>query len=246
MKKILYLFLTLIFLVSTGNISRAQDVRTLNTKVIDILAQLPANDLAFRDKLLKEFITYGDEGFQLLAKMLKAPGTGNDASVRMLINSLARFVGENADSPEREFVEKNLLESIKNEQDAQIQTFLIRQLNLAGTNKSIDLLKGFLHDQLLCEPATQALVSIHSHEAAIALNEMLKGSSGKNQVTIVKALGDLQCKKALPEIMALENTDNLNLRKVVLYALSNIGTPEPYTLPCVDFKASFNTYAIAF
>lgn len=227
MKKIINIFLILVFSIQLTNTTQAQDVRTLNTKVVDVLAQLPANDLAFRDKLLKEFITYGDEGFQLLAKMLVAPGTGNDASVRMLINSLARYAGEKPDSPEREFVEKNLLNSIENENDAQIQTFLIRQLNLAGTNKSIDLLKTFLQNTQLCEPATQALVAIHTPEAATAVYEKLKGAEGRNQVTLVKALGDLQCKKALPEIMALEKTDNLNLRKVVLFSLSNIGTPEP-------------------
>jgi len=229
MKKIAYILLVIFYLLPIYN-SNAQDKRTLNTKVADILAQVPANDLDYRDKLLTEFIGLKDEGFTKLAQMLKAPGTGDDSSVRMLINSLARFTSQSNNTPEREYMERNLMVSVANISDKQIQAFLIRQFNLAGTNKSIDLLKSFLNDPQLCEPATQALVTIHTPEAGQAVTEMLKSASGKNKITLVKALGDLQYEKALAEIMSLAKTDSPDLRKVVFYSLSNIGTPEPYKI----------------
>jgi len=37
--------------------------------------------------------------------MLKAPGSGDDSSVRMLINSLARFTSQSNDTSDREYMD---------------------------------------------------------------------------------------------------------------------------------------------
>ena len=62
--------------------SFAQDNRTLDTKVADILAQMPTKDLAHRDKAMNEIIEMGPEGFQKLTAQLTAPGVGDDTAVR--------------------------------------------------------------------------------------------------------------------------------------------------------------------
>ena len=43
-------------------VSSAQDKRTLETRVADLLARLPANDQQFTDKLMVDMLTLGETG----------------------------------------------------------------------------------------------------------------------------------------------------------------------------------------
>ena len=52
----------------------AQDRRTLDTKVADLLAQFPASDLVYRDRLLNEMVQLGPEGFQKIAESANSSG----------------------------------------------------------------------------------------------------------------------------------------------------------------------------
>jgi hypothetical protein len=55
----IFLFLSLLTVDSF-----AQDRRTLDTKVADALAQMPANDLVHRDRVMAELAGLGLQGFQ--------------------------------------------------------------------------------------------------------------------------------------------------------------------------------------
>ena len=74
MKKRIFQF-TAIFILSLFTItSFAQDRRTLDTKIADALAQMPANDLVHLDKIMNELLELGPEGFEKISGQLTPAG----------------------------------------------------------------------------------------------------------------------------------------------------------------------------
>jgi hypothetical protein len=60
MKIIKITIATLLILVSV--VARSQDQRTIETKVADLLARMPANDLTLLGKLMTDMSSIGDQG----------------------------------------------------------------------------------------------------------------------------------------------------------------------------------------
>ena len=225
MKRFIPLFLALLL---SSLSSFPQDNRTLETKVADILAQMPAEDLAYRDRLVDGLFSLGEKGFLELAAMIVPPGTGDDAAARMAINSMARYASQKGDEKEKAFLEKNLLTAITAAKEKDVQRFLIHQLNLVACDASIPVLKKFLTDETLCEPATQALLSMGREKAAAAILEVLKEIAPSANVTLIKALGEMQYKPAAPVITQFVGNKNINVQRVSLQALARIGDPASY------------------
>ena len=249
-KKIYQLTAILIFAI-ISTMAFAQDRRTLDTKIADILAQMPTNDLVHRDRLMNELAGLGVEGFQKLAGQLTPPGVGDDTAVRFAINNLARYASSFGKETAGRSVETNLLKALESQSDIEIKTFLLNQLNLVGGERSVDEVKNYLSDEKLVEPATQTLLSIGSQTAARALLEGLPNSSEQSKITLIKALGELQYGFAVNPVSAFAGTDNQSLQKAVYKALANIGNPASYQLLFnaakeVDFKYDPTNAAEAF
>ncbi len=94
MKKNIFHLIAILLLTVFSTGSFAQDNRTLETKVADILAQMPTKDLVHRDRVINELIALGSEGFQKVTNLLVPPGTGDDTAVRFAVNSAARYASE--------------------------------------------------------------------------------------------------------------------------------------------------------
>lgn len=228
MKRNIFHILTILLLIVFSTGSFAQDNRTLETKVADILAQMPTKDLVHRDRVINELIGLGSEGFQKVTNLLVPPGTGDDTAVRFAVNSAARYASEFGKEAERDFVENQLLKALQTQSDKDVKTFLLNQLNLVGGEKTIAAAKTYLSDEYLVEPATQTLLSVGGKPAAFALLEAFPNSSEKSKPTLIKALGELQCADAVQLISPFVNDKNPATRKVALAALANIGDPGSY------------------
>ena len=213
-------------LVSTG--SFAQDNRTLDTKVADVLAQMPTKNLAHRDKAMNELIELETEGFQKLTAMLTPPGDGDDTAVRFAINSLSRYASQFGKCEARAFAEDNLLIALKEQKDVEVKTFLLNQLNLVASKKTIAEISGYLTDADLCEPATQTLLSLEMKIVSKEFMAALPSVEGRTKATLVRALGELKCNGSLKQLTALMGTDKPCIKKAVLAALANIGSPDSY------------------
>ncbi|MGE0019217.1 MAG: DUF1080 domain-containing protein [Draconibacterium sp.] len=216
----------LLMMLTTGIF--AQDRRTLETKVADILAQIPAKNLAHRDLVINQTLELGEEGFQKIAGMLVAPGTGDDTAVRFCINSLSRYVSEFGHEKEKDFVEEQMLKALESKSDKQVKTFLMNELNLVAGEKSVTALKKYLVDEELAEPAAQTLLSLGGKSVAHALLEALPGAPEKCKPTLMKGLGELKCAGAVKQITPFVNDKNPATQKVALAALANIADPGSY------------------
>ncbi len=228
MKKNILQILTILLLTAFSIGSFAQDNRTLETKVADILAQMPAKNLAHRDLVMNQTLELGAEGFRKIAGMLVPPGTGDDTAVRFCLNSLSRYVSEFGHEKERDFVETQILLALESKTDKQVKTFLMNELNLIAGEKTVEALKKYLTDEELAEPATQTLLSVEGKSAAHAMLEALPGVPEKCKPTLIKGLGELKCTGAMKQITPFINDANPATRKAALAALANIADPSSY------------------
>ncbi len=226
MKRYIVQIITILVLTLPATGTFAQDNRTLDTKVADLLAQFPASDLNYRDRLLNEMFELGPDGFQKITAQLTPPGEGDDTAAREAINSLARYASEMGKEDVRSFTETNILKALENQSNKEVKAFLIHQLNLIAGEKSVNVVKQYLTDDRLSEPATQLILEVGGKESAQVLLEALPNAEGKNQVTLVRALGELQCMKAVLQITPLVEGKTPQLQKAALAALANIGSPE--------------------
>lgn len=241
MKKIFNSLLIILFaLFLTGPVLMAQENRTITTKIADLLAQMPANNLQQRDKLMEELIKLGDEGFQKLADQMTPSGIGDNSAVVFAINGLTRYVSQNPKEDKRAFAEKNFILAMNKTQDAETKAFFMRQLQLVGKEDAVKAVAPYLTNNELCEPATFVLTAIASETAKNELFQALSKVQGNSLVTITKALGELKFKPANGEILKTIASDNQNLKKVSLAAVAAIAAPESYK-PLLDAarKAGF-------
>ena len=221
----LFLILGLTVCVAQEDTSKPQkkpDIRTTETKVADILTEMPAKNAKHRNKLLDDMILMGHDGITRFTKLIVPPGTGNDARARFALGSLAKYVIRPGAEQERKMCSEVFLKALSQATNKEVKAFFIRQLQIAGKDEAVTPLRKYLKDDRLCEPATQALLSIKSYPAEKALLKALSSSKGTGKITIVKALGELKSGTAVKKIRKYSDTPNKELRKVCLFALANI------------------------
>ena len=92
MKSIKYSLIVFFVLFLTVNTMQAQDKRTLDTKIADLLAQMPANDTKQLNKQMNNLLKLGEEGQQKILFMVIPPGTGDDTKARFAVEGMSRFL----------------------------------------------------------------------------------------------------------------------------------------------------------
>jgi HEAT repeat protein len=105
--------------------------------------------------------------------------------------------------------------------DPETKAFYISLLQICGDSKSVPILKLYLNNKRLCDPATRALMQINSPEAKVALLAALKKTPYK--VTIIAALGKLRYLGALDELTALTKAKDPLIKRTALMALASLG-----------------------
>ncbi len=131
-----------------------------------------------------------------------------------------------------------LLAALESHSDVEVKTFLLNQLNLVGSDKTVDATKKYLTDTDLVEPVTQTLTSIGSEKAAQALAEALPNvEDDASKTTLIRALGVLQYKPAVNQITDFVECQKSGAEKSTLAALANIGDANSYK---ILYKAAKN------
>jgi HEAT repeat protein len=220
------LFLFAWLLTAVGG--SAQDIRSLATKVADILAQFPADNSVQRDRLANEILRLGETGVAEFTRRLIPAGSGNDIAVRFALNGMAVYASEFGGEPKRALAEKALISALATASDPEVRTFLLSQLRLVGREPAVKAAAPYLLDSTLFEPAAQLMLSVGNGPARQALLSALGDAKEANRVTMVKALGELKAQEANSAILALANASSVPLRKVALAALARIASPSSF------------------
>ncbi|UCE41155.1 MAG: DUF1080 domain-containing protein [Candidatus Aminicenantes bacterium] len=216
-------FVMICFSFSPGGAwDNAQEAKSEVRTLVD---RFPAQNTQVRQDLASQLMRMGSEGILEVCRLLVPPGTGDDTNARYALSAMATFVSQEGGEKARELYAKTLIRSLDRQKNKEVQAFLIRQLQRTGKKESIKALKRYLDDIKLCEPATQALLTIGTPEAERVLLNALGRATGENRVTLIKALGELKSQKATKKILAFAADKNDKLRQVALFALANIGDP---------------------
>lgn len=209
----------------TKNINRPEATAGQKAKITGLISTMPAAGQAERQWLNEELLEFGPEGIRALTGMLVAPGAGDDTFARYAVNGLAKYVSRPGAVTERSMYEKVLLEELKSDIPKPVKFFLMQQLELAGSDKSVKVLRNFLTDDVLYGPAIQTLTAIRTSNAKSAVHQALSTTEDNQRMAIIKALGDMQVSSAVQDIFPYTSSDNPQIRNTAWYALANIGNP---------------------
>ena len=224
-QRVFHVVFILIFCLGAFPVFGQEDLRTLGTRVADILAQFPAQNAEDKDRLAAEIVQLGPPGILEVCRMILPPGGGEDSQVRYALNGVAVHVSRTGAEDERQMFALALIQALDSVQDNEVKAFLIQQLQLTGKSESVKPLSQLLEERRLCEPATQALLAIRTPEAEKALLKFLGKVPDENRATIIKALGELRSKAAVKKIIKYAESGDESLRRVASFALADIGDP---------------------
>ena len=101
MKQLNSILLALFLLPSVVFAQQKPDVRTVTTKVADLLMQVPAQNTATHNAVMKELAALGEPAIKNIASKLVSPGKGNDAVMRYAISGLTKYVGQGSDGRQK-------------------------------------------------------------------------------------------------------------------------------------------------
>jgi tRNA threonylcarbamoyladenosine modification (KEOPS) complex Cgi121 subunit len=217
------IFLTIILVIGLNFAVAAQtDNRTRETKIADIVMLLPADNTAKFNSLMNELYSLGDV-IKDLAPRLTEPG-GNDAQIRSAISGLTMTSSKNAER--KAAVEKSLIAAISAAKSDEIRDFLLIQLQYVAGAASVETVSKYLSNARLCDAAARVLIRVNSKEANEALLNAFKQAKPEQQITLVQALGEVAYEPASAQIAPLISSADVKLKKVALYALANIASPD--------------------
>lgn len=197
--------------------------RTSATKVADVLAQQPAEEINKFTAAMKELQNFTAEDIANLLAGLKPQG-GNNAATEYAANSYSFYVMQPGMEAQREVFSRGLLLALDRLQNKDNKGFVLQLMRQASKNEAIDALVPYLKDEYLVDKAAMALNGIRTPEAAQALSNALASSASEKTTTaIVGALGDLHAKNDEEAIIAtLAKYTSENYQRNAYTALSKI------------------------
>src|SRR5690554_1884927 len=224
MKNIKIIIISVCLFVVSGLFAQMPQGRTNATIVADALAQLPADTQNKYNQTIADLVSTGEEGLLDLISRLYAPGKGSNETVEYAISGWTHYVAK--DNALRSSTAATFGKALNNPLDKDIKAYIIRQLRTIGSDDDVETLYDFLKDEYLSDPAAQALVSIGTMKAKVALLSSLNPSTPESiKLNIINALGQTDHTLAEPVLLGMLNdTRSEYMQQVILNALGNIGT----------------------
>jgi HEAT repeat protein len=208
--------------------SYAQDKRTTETKVADLLARLPANGLQFTDKLMGDMLLLEETGIKQICDQIIPSGTGDDTRPRFAVESLSRFLSQKGKETEKAMWEKICISYATGQKDNGVKDFYMKQLQLIGSNQSAEAMKIYLTGKELCEPALAVITAVGGQTAETILAESLKNRDLPCVATVMNALAIMKSQIAVNEYITWAAGGDINIKASAYNALAQSGSPLAY------------------
>ena len=153
----------------------AQDVRTLETRVADLLARLPADNRSLpppyggnvRRWEMREHPIFADRWCLPAQVMTRRQG--------MLFHHSRHTSPADKDNSRKRVWEKQCIRFMKAATDREVRAFFMKQLNLVGSDAAVEALADYAGNTEICDDAVMALQSVGSDEALRLLASALRG-----------------------------------------------------------------------
>lgn len=222
-KKILSLLFLAVLVI---NPATAQDNRTLETKIADLLVQMPVDDAEHRDRLMEEMLSLDEEGLTDICGRVTPPGDGDDTRARFAVGSLSKFLSQTGHESDQVLWEGILLDALEKAENRDAKAFFIRNLEFAGTGNSLEKLAAYIDIPDLAAPAIKTMLLIDKKTAAGIFSEKLPDASEDVAVMLIKGLGNSGEKAYAPQIVEYAEDAGSEHQHVVMKALSKLPHPE--------------------
>ena len=226
--KISKIFLSAALLLLLSGVAISQDIRLLETKIADLLAQFPAKDTQYTDKLMADMMALGDDGLRNICERIIPAGTGDDTQARFAVESLSRYLSQPGKESVKPQWEKICLNYATSKKDPGVQDFFMKQLQLIGSDLSVSALKVYLANKELCSPALAAITSIGGETAEAVLAESLKYRENPCAAEVMNSLAEMKSKSAVSDYIYWASATDENIRTSAFNALAKSGSPLAY------------------
>jgi HEAT repeat protein len=210
---------------STTRPDSTQASHTAGISVQELLSRLPARDAVEQRWVSALFLESAPASILKLCAGLDTLSPGGDTQLRYALSGLSAYATLPGHEGDRAMYAGALCSALGTMRAPPARAYVIQQLQLAGGTESIETLSRFLTDERLCEPAAQALLSIHAPEVGSRMFEALHSVDGSRRITLIRALGELHYRDAVPELMKWSKEDDPDLKVSSLAALAAIGDP---------------------
>lgn len=211
-------------------------------KVAAILAKLPANSPERLTKTMEELAGLGKAGLVEIATQLTPPGKGDNTKVEYALGGFSYAATQSGRESWRKMAAEAYAEALPRVPDAYNKMFLIYQLQTVGRDESVPVLATYLNDENLAGPASRALARIGTSLAGESLLQALLKASNANKGYITEALGMTKYQKAAAELEKIATSSDRNLRKLSLYALSELAVPSSANVLATAAQKAAYTY----
>jgi HEAT repeat protein len=218
----------LLFLSLVTFTVNSQDVRTIETRVADLLAQLPSRDAAYTEKLMNDMVTLGDAGIKQICNQVKPIGTGDDTKARFAVESFSRYLSKEGLEKERSGWEKICISYVADQKEYTVKDFFMKQLQLIGGDASIEAVKSYLTDKNLCSPAVAVITAAGGTQAEKVFSESLKNKDLPCAASVINSLAAMRSAVAINEFIYWSGSDDKAVKGAAFNALARTGDPKAY------------------
>ncbi len=206
----------------------SQDNRTLETRVADLLARLPANDTRFTDNLMGDMLLLGEPGWKLICNQVIPAGSGDDTRPRFAVESFSRFLSQKGKEEVRKEWEKNCIYYAVSQKDFSVKDFFMKQLQLIGGDASVEAMKSYLDAKDVCEPALAVISAVGGKTAEQVLAESLRNKDLPCAAAVLNDLALMKSQLAVGEYIKWAEGNDINIKASAYNALAQSGSPLAY------------------
>lgn len=224
MKKIIYTVLISGLLAGWSHAQNA-DGRTVETRIADLLAQVPAQNQKSLERNAEEMAGLGKDGIVKMITRLAAPESAQNAAIEYAVGGFTYFVNQPARESWRKLAAEAYAEALPKLTHKVNQAFVLFQLQQVDKGEGLNAIVPFLDDTELVGPAARALAASGTQAAGNALLKALENPWGNRQLHLIEALGDMKFAPAAPVIERFAAGEEKEIRKVAQYALTQIAAP---------------------
>ncbi|MFO7574960.1 MAG: family 16 glycoside hydrolase [Bacteroidales bacterium] len=207
-----------------------QDVRTIETRVADLLAQMPARDNQAAAQYMDVMYALGNDGLDMICRQVVPAGTGNDTQVRVAIEGLSRHLSIARNDQRRSVWENKLLEWTGQSGDAEVKTFFLSQLIYVGSDASLPALKALIGDPQLYQAAVQVITAVGGNAATDVLLQSLGSEYSFAAAAVLNGLAALGSPKITGEMLKHASSADEAVRTAAYRALAATGHPDAVDL----------------
>lgn len=221
MKKILYLF---IFFLLSHNILYAQDSRqrTVETVVMDVLAQLPSTDKDKFNQSMSDLAINGEKAIVILGNMLGPAEKGVNSRIEYAISGLVSYITAEGNAKYIPQVRVGLRKAIETCNFNYGKSFLMSQLQVCADESDIEVFSKYLLNKELSSMAINAIINTPNSEKYIL--DMLK-KRNVDPLLLAYAVREKSITEAEPFLLSwLEYMNNDEDKNMVYSALGACGT----------------------